>query len=123
MCVLIFSTTLSETFLILRRIQRYVIINVHQSSCKVLYRYSCHILKKFEFSRQIFEKCSNIRFHETSSSGSRVVPCGRTDGQADVMKLIIAFRNFAVAPQNANTQPQWIPPQIQKHNDFMHNAR
>ena len=35
MCVLIFSTTfLSETFLILRRIQR-DIINVQRSSCKV----------------------------------------------------------------------------------------
>jgi len=27
-----------------------------------------------EFSRQIFEKCSNIKFHEHPSSGSRVVP-------------------------------------------------
>jgi hypothetical protein len=36
MCVLIFSTKLfSETFLIMRRIQRDTIINVHKSSCKV----------------------------------------------------------------------------------------
>jgi len=34
---------------------------------------------KLEFSRQIFEKYSNIKFHENSSSGSRVVPRGRTD--------------------------------------------
>jgi len=32
--VLIFSTTLSQTFLILRRIQRDVNINLHTSSCK-----------------------------------------------------------------------------------------
>jgi hypothetical protein len=34
-----------------------------------------------EFSRQISQKYSSIKFHENSSSGSRVVPCGRTDGQ------------------------------------------
>jgi hypothetical protein len=33
--VLIFSITLCETFLILRRIRRGVIINVYRSSCKV----------------------------------------------------------------------------------------
>jgi hypothetical protein len=35
MCGLIFCTTLSEKSLILRRIQRDIIINVHRSSCKV----------------------------------------------------------------------------------------
>jgi hypothetical protein len=29
-------------------------------------RYSCRILVKLEFSRQIFEKSSNIKFHENS---------------------------------------------------------
>jgi len=35
---------------------------------------------KFEPSQQIFEKSSNIKFHENLSSESRVFPCGRTDG-------------------------------------------
>jgi hypothetical protein len=35
-----------------------------------------------EFSRQIFEKYSNIKFHENPSSGSRAVTCGRTDGRS-----------------------------------------
>jgi hypothetical protein len=35
---------------------------------------------KLEFSGQIFEKYSNIKFHENPSSG-RGVPCGRTDIQ------------------------------------------
>jgi hypothetical protein len=35
MCVLIFSTTLSEIFLIPRRTQRDIVINVKTSSCKV----------------------------------------------------------------------------------------
>ena len=32
--------------------------------------------------------------------GSRVVPCGRTDEQTDMTKVIVAFRNFAKAPKN-----------------------
>jgi hypothetical protein len=37
---------------------------------------------RLEFSRQIFEKLSNIKFHENPSSVSRVAPCGQTDKQA-----------------------------------------
>ena len=44
---------------------------------------------KLEFYPQIFEKHSNIKFHENPSSGSRVAPCG-----------IVAFRKFANAPKN-----------------------
>ena len=33
---------------------------------------------KLEFSRQSWEKYSNIKFHENLSSESRVVACGRT---------------------------------------------
>jgi hypothetical protein len=35
MCVLIFHTTFSKTFLTIRRIQRNMIINAHRSSLKV----------------------------------------------------------------------------------------
>jgi len=45
-----------------------------------------------------FEKHANIEFHGNSSSGSRVVPRGRTDGQTDMTKLTAAFRNFMNAP-------------------------
>jgi hypothetical protein len=70
--------------------------------------YSCQILMKLEFSGYSFENCSNIKFHENPFSGSRVVPCGRTDGQTDrrnidrptdMTKLIVTFRNFAKAPK------------------------
>ena len=50
-----------------------------------------------EFSQHTYEKYSNIKFHEYSSSGSGVVPCGNTDGQTDVTKLVANFRNFANA--------------------------
>jgi hypothetical protein len=41
-------------------------------------RYSCQILMKLEFSRLIFEKYSNINFHENPSSRRQVVPCEQT---------------------------------------------
>jgi len=41
----------------------------------------CHGLMKLEFSRDVFEKYPNAKFNENPSSGGRVVPCGRTDGQ------------------------------------------
>jgi hypothetical protein len=53
---------------------------------------------KFEFSRQIFEKYSNTKFHEYSSSGSRSVPRGRPDRRTDITKLGVDFRNFTKAP-------------------------
>jgi hypothetical protein len=55
---------------------------------------------KLEFSPQISEIYSNINFHENLSSGSRVVPSGRSDKQTDMMKLIVDFRDFENAPKN-----------------------
>ena len=49
---------------------------------------------KLDFIGQIFEKYSNIKFHENRSNESRIVPSGLTD----MKKLIVAFRNFANAP-------------------------
>ena len=42
-------------------------------------RLPCQVITKLEFSLQIFERYSNIKFNKNTSSGSRVVPCGRTD--------------------------------------------
>ena len=61
---------------------------------------------KLECFQQIFEKYSNKKFHENPSSGSRVVPYGQTDGRIDMMKLTVAFRNFANAPK------EWRPTQL-----------
>jgi len=54
---------------------------------------------KLEFSRQIFEKYSYFKFHENTSSGRRVVPGGRIDGQTDMTTLTVALRNFANEPK------------------------
>jgi hypothetical protein len=49
-------------------------------------RFSCQIYTKPEFSWQIFEKLSNTKFHE--------IPSVCTDGQRDMTKLNVAFRNW-----------------------------
>jgi len=46
---------------------------------------------KLEFFRQIFEKYSNIKFHENPSSESRVVPCGQTDRHDEANDRISQF--------------------------------
>jgi hypothetical protein len=43
-------------------------------------RYSCQIIIKLEFFRQMLEKYSNAKFHKHPSSGNRAIPCGLTDG-------------------------------------------
>jgi hypothetical protein len=55
---------------------------------------------KLEFSQQVFEKSSNIKFYKNPSSGSRVVPCRQTDVQTDMIKLIAVFRNSMNTPEN-----------------------
>jgi len=54
---------------------------------------------KLEFSRQICEKYTNTKYHENPSSGSGDFPCGQTDGQVGMTKLIVDFRNFANTPK------------------------
>jgi hypothetical protein len=63
-------------------------------------RYSCKILKKLGFSRQIFKKSSNIKFHENLSSGSRVAPC---EHRTDRHEPNSHFRNFANALEKSGT--------------------
>ena len=54
------------------------------------------------FSRQDFEKYSNVKCLENPCSGDRVVPCGRKD----MTKLIVAFRSFAKPPNKTEFQLQ-----------------
>jgi hypothetical protein len=53
-----------------------------------------------EFSRQIFEKCSSIKFHENLSSASRVFVSGRTDKRMDIINLVGTFCDFAKVPNS-----------------------
>ena len=86
----------SETFLILRRVQRDNIINVHRYSYKYPLSLSC-FHETWIFLTDFRKKSSCIKFNKTPSSGSRVVSCRRTEGQrerrTDLAKLQLAFRN------------------------------
>jgi len=54
---------------------------------------------KLEFSRQNFEKYSNIKFHENLFSGSRVFPCARTDSHDEANSPF-----FVNAPKHISAQ-------------------
>ena len=82
MCVLIFSTTyvwnFSHSGKNWARYDQKCILVFMQSTL-----YSCPVLMKLEFPQHIFEKYPNIKFHDSPSSGSWVVPCGQRDGRTD----------------------------------------
>jgi len=67
-------------------------------------RYFCYILMKVEFSRQIYENHSNIKFHENRSSRCRILTDGRADGQSDkrtetnsrISQFCIHVRNYSL---------------------------
>jgi hypothetical protein len=98
MCVLIFSSTLSKPFLVIRITWRDSTINRH--ALKWSTRYYCQILIKFEFPGQIFERKTQSNFTKTRPVGGRVIQCGQTDRQTGMTELIAAFRNFANVSKN-----------------------
>ena len=76
----------------------------------VRYLYSYKVLMKLEFSLQIFENTTqtsnfmtirplSAQLLHTKRRGTQTD--GRTDRHTDMMKLIVAFRNFTNAPKNA----------------------
>ena len=72
---------------------------------KYMYWSSCQVplflsdLKGIWIFSTDFRKVIKYQISWISSSGSRNVPCERTDRQTDNKKLIISFRNFAKAPK------------------------
>jgi hypothetical protein len=101
-CVLIFSTNFVWNISHSKKNwakcgEKYLFIFI---SCT---QYSCQILMKLKFARQIFEKYEN--FMKISSVGAELFHAdwltdGRTDGPTDMTKLIVAFLNFANAPKS-----------------------
>jgi len=85
MHVLIFSTTLYEIFLILRRGQQGTITIAHTSSCKVPV-----VLIRFQWNLRIFRKSVEKKFkYKISWKSLQWKPNSfmRTDGQTDMTKL------------------------------------
>ena len=98
MCVLIFCTTFIWNISSSKKKWARYDKKVYWSSYRNIL-YSCPILMGLEFSRQIFDNSSDIEYNENRRSGSRVFPCGWTDGRTDMTKLIVTFRIFANAPK------------------------
>jgi hypothetical protein len=73
-------------------------IDLH-ASCPLLLSY----FNETQFSRQIFEQSTNIKFQEIPYSGSRFCPRRQTEGYTGMMKLTVAFRNFANPPKRRET--------------------
>jgi hypothetical protein len=98
----------SMKHLILGRNEQDTKKKVYWSSCQLpitLIRF----FTELEFSRQIFEKCSNIKFQENPPGGSQVVSCR----WRDMTRLIVNFQNFANVPKNHFYSNKWHVP-IQK---------
>jgi hypothetical protein len=100
-CMFWFSLqTLFETFLILRRIQRDIIINLQTRSCKV------HIiLVGFNWNSNSIDRFSKKKkkpkYQIALKSIEWELSCSmRTDRWTDMAKLIFTFRDFANAPKN-----------------------
>jgi len=76
----------SQTFLILRRIQRCFTINICSSSLLliiIIFNNNNNKLKLIIIIARFEWKWSNIIFHRNPSIGSRLVQCGWTDGRTD----------------------------------------
>ena len=59
---------------------------------------------KLEFSRQIFRKYSNIEYNGKLLSGLELF---HADGQTDITKLTVVFRNLANGPKNFKLNVNW----------------
>jgi hypothetical protein len=68
MCILTFSTILSETFLILRRIKRDVTINVYRSSRKVPV-FTLRLKINLNYL-DVFSRITLMKLHENPPNGS-----------------------------------------------------
>jgi len=100
MCVSIFFTNFSETFLILRRIEPNIIKDVYLSSCNVpviLVRSQWNLNFQDRFSRNT--QMPNLM--KIRSQGAELFHAdSRTDRRIGMTTVIVAFRNFANAPKN-----------------------
>jgi hypothetical protein len=81
--VLIFSSTFAETFLIERSIELDIIKSVYYIGVYVKNPLSLSDFNEIVIFSTYFQKILKFKFYKNTSSGNRVVPCGRTDGQTD----------------------------------------
>ena len=80
--VWIFSTALSEIFLILRRTEWDIMINLHRSPCKLSVKL-VRLKWNLNFINRFWKHTKNINFRENPFVESRVVRWGQTDRWSD----------------------------------------
>jgi len=87
-----------KKFLIHRRIQWGIIVQVHMSSCSVMLFLS-GFNQTWILSKNLW-KDSNIKFDENPYSGDELFRAnGSTDRQTDMTKIIVIFRKFVSKPK------------------------
>jgi hypothetical protein len=91
-----FATLLSENFLILRKTERDMAIEVYWSSRKITL-YSCQISINLQFSWQIFENTHISDFMKIHPVGAELF---YAEGRTYMTKLIFAFHNIVEAPNS-----------------------
>jgi len=93
-----FNNFFSETFLILRRIERDLIKTLYWCSCNVPLFLSD--ISEVFYSRDRFseKKHSDIKFPENPTSGCRVVTCVRTDGHDETNNSFLAILRTHLTP-------------------------
>ena len=62
-------------------------------------RYSCQILTKFKFCDRFLKNTQISNFIKIRPVGGELF---RADGQTDMTKVTVVFRNFANAPKNSS---------------------
>jgi hypothetical protein len=80
-----------------------MVINFHASSCKVRAVF-VRFESKLNIFDRFFQKCLNIKFHESPSSGSLVAQCGWTDTNGHE-EANSRFSQFCEKPQKSLNIP------------------
>jgi len=101
-CAFIFSTDFSERLLIRRRLNWHIFINIDRSSCKlpvaiVRFPRNLNFLDRFSESLKYQVSREFVRYELSCSMRKEAWK----DGQTDLTKLIVGFRNFTKAPKIA----------------------
>jgi hypothetical protein len=68
----------------------------------IVHCWSKYKIKNRKIKINIKNKFHENKFHENPPSGGRLVACGRTDRQADLMRLKVAVCHFTKAPKNVS---------------------
>ena len=109
---------MSETFLILRGTERDMTKKMY-SCVHVKYRYPCQILTNLNFLDRFSLNTQMLNFKKIRLVGAEIFHTEvGMDGQTNVTKLIVAFRNFSKAPKNVQFSINPLCNRLPLNSDF-----